>query len=104
MVVEETVPEPIPQSPQPSDTEAAETNSPSESSEDDQAPLTEKVFTKFIKKKTNILYRGVIDEVFNMHTEQAVHYHLLKDAVEDYNDDVREQNCTGSYSLTKMVS
>ena len=27
-----------------------------------------------------------------MHTEQAVHYFNLKDAVEDFNDDVREQN------------
>ena len=35
IVVEKTVPERIPQSPQPSDTEAAETNSQSESSEDD---------------------------------------------------------------------
>ena len=42
--------------------------------------------------------------MFNMHTEQAVHCHLLKDAVEDYNDDVREQNSTVSHSLTQMVS
>ena len=39
-----------------------------------------------------------------MHTEQAVHYHLLKDAVEEYNDDVREQNSTVSHSLTQMAS
>lgn len=104
MMVEETVPEPIPQSPQPSDTEATETHSDSESSGDDQAPLTGKFFTKFIKKATNALFRGVTDQVFDMHTEQAVHYFNLKDAVEDFNDDVREQNASVSFSLTQMVS
>lgn len=104
MVVEETVPEPVSQSLQPSDTEATETNSTSESSDDDQAPLTGKVFTKFIKKATNALFRGVTDEVFNMHTEQAAHYYNLKDVVEDFNDDVVEQNASVNYSLTQMVS
>ena len=104
MVVEETIPEPIPQSPQPFDTEAAEPHYESESSGDDQAPLTEKFFTKFIKKATNALFRGVTDQVFDMHTEQAVHYFDLKDAVEEYNDDVREQNASVSFSMTHMVS
>jgi hypothetical protein len=58
MVVEETVPEPVPQSPQPSDNEADETHSEPESSDNDSTPLTEKVFTKFIKKATNALFRG----------------------------------------------
>ena len=39
-----------------------------------------------------------------MHIEQAVHYHLLKDVVEDFNYDVGEQNSTVTYSLTQMVS
>lgn len=104
MEVEETVPEPITQSPQASNHEEAETHSEPETPGDDQAPLTEKAFTNFIKKMTNVLYRGVTDEVFDMHTEQAVHYHLLKDAVEEYNDDVREQNSTVSHSLTQMAS
>jgi hypothetical protein len=47
---------------------------------------------------------GVTDEVFDMHTGQAVHYHLLKDAIEEYNDDVREQNSIVSHSLTQMAS
>jgi hypothetical protein len=58
MEVEETVPEPINQSPQSPNHGEAETHSEPESSGDDQAPLTEKAFTKFIKKMTNILYRG----------------------------------------------
>lgn len=69
MELEETVPEPIPQSPQSSNHDDDNTHSKPESSGDDQAPLTVKTFTKFIKKITNILYRGITDEVFDMHTE-----------------------------------
>ena len=100
MVVEETVPEQISQSPQSSDHEAAECHSESESSGDDQAPL----IGKFIKRATNALFRGVTDQVFDMHTEQAVHYFNLKDAFEEFHDDVREQNASVSFSLTQMVS
>lgn len=82
MVVEESVPEQISQSPQSSNHEAAETHSESESTGDDQAPLTRKFFTKFIKRATNALFRGVTDQVFDIHTEQVVHYFNLKDAVE----------------------
>lgn len=39
-----------------------------------------------------------------MHTEQAVHYFNLKDVVEEFYDDVREQNSTIDVSLTKLVS
>ena len=63
-----------------------------------------KAFTKFIKKITNILYRGITDEVFDMHTEQAVHYHNLKDAVEDFDEDVREQHASVNHSLTQMIT
>jgi hypothetical protein len=52
MEVEETVPEPVNQSPQSSNHEEAETHSEPETSGD------EKAFTKFIKKMTNVLYRG----------------------------------------------
>ena len=64
MEVEEQVPEPISQSPQSPIHEAAESHSESESSDDDQAPLTGKFFTKFIKKATNSLFRGVTDQFF----------------------------------------
>ena len=104
MELEETVPEPIHQSPQSSDHDDADTHSEPESSGDDQAPLTVKTFTKFIKKITNILYRGITDEVFDMHTEQAVHFHNLKDAVEDFDEDVREQNSSVNHSLTQMIT
>ena len=56
--VEETVPEPVTQSPQSSNHDDTETHSEPESSGDDQTPLTAKAFTKFIKKMTNVLYRG----------------------------------------------
>lgn len=104
MELEETVPEPIPQSPQSSNLDDDDTHSEPESSGDDQAPLTVKTFTKFIKKITNILYRGIIDEVFDMHAEQAVHYHNLKDAVDDFDEDVREQNSSVNHSLAQMIT
>lgn len=101
MDTEEQTIEPIPHSPE---HEAAESHSESEASADETAPLTKRVFTKFIKKATNALFRGVTKEVFNMHTEQAVHYLNLKDAVEEFHEDVREQNSSIDFSLTKMVS
>ena len=104
MDIEETVPEPISQSPQSSNHDAAEPHSTSESSDDEETPLTVKFFTKFIKKATNALFRGVTDEVFDRNTEQAVHYFNLKSAVEEFNEYVREQNSSVNYSLTQMVS
>lgn len=101
MNTEEQITEPIPQSPE---HEAAESHSESEASDNDTAPLAERFFTKFIKNATDALFRGVTDEVFDMHTEQAVHYFNLKDLVEEFHEDVREQNSSIDFSLTKLVS
>jgi hypothetical protein len=55
---EETVPEPVTQSPQTSNHDDNKQHSEPETSEDASTPLTERAFKKFIKKMTNVLYRG----------------------------------------------
>ena len=58
---------------------------------------------KFLKKATNALFRGVTDEVFDMHTEQAVHYCNLKESVEEFNDNVTEQFSSVDHNLTTLT-
>ena len=41
---------------------------------------------KFLKKACTVIYNDITEDVFDIHTEQAVHYFNLRDSVEAFHD------------------
>ena len=71
---------------------------------DDILPLTERQLVKFLRRSTQTLYNELTDELEEHHWEAAASYALLKESIEEYADDIREQEAAHNHNNASVFT